>query len=55
MPKNCSNDIQAVITHWDQVIVSGNTTAFHELKTLFGMGGVVHPDNCATRFGTGRN
>ncbi|KAI0297228.1 serine carboxypeptidase S28-domain-containing protein [Multifurca ochricompacta] len=42
MPKNCSNDIQAVIAHWDQVIASGNTTAFDELKTSFGMGGVVH-------------
>ncbi|KAI0293155.1 hypothetical protein B0F90DRAFT_1670933 [Multifurca ochricompacta] len=45
MPKNCSNDIQAVIAHWDQVIASGNTTASDELKTLFGMGRVVHPDD----------
>ncbi|KAI0293151.1 peptidase S28 [Multifurca ochricompacta] len=52
MPKNCSNDIQAVIAHWDQVIASGNTTAFDELKTSFGMGGVVHQDDVV---GTLRN
>ncbi|KAI9446834.1 peptidase S28 [Lactarius indigo] len=45
MPQNCSNDVQRVVAHWDEVIDSGNETALNELKTSFGMGGVVHADD----------
>ncbi|KAF8258280.1 serine carboxypeptidase S28-domain-containing protein [Lactarius quietus] len=42
MPANCSNDVQGVIEHWDEVIDSGNKTAFNELKILFGLGDFVN-------------
>ncbi|KAH8995335.1 serine carboxypeptidase S28-domain-containing protein [Lactarius akahatsu] len=45
MPRNCSNDVQRVIAHWDEIIDSGNETALNELKALFGMSGVVHTDD----------
>ncbi|KAI9444475.1 peptidase S28 [Lactarius indigo] len=45
MPQNCSNDVQRVIAHWDEIIDSGNETALNELKTSFGMGEVVHVDD----------
>ncbi len=45
MPQNCSNDIQRVIAHWDEIIDSGNETAFNELKASFGLGDVIHADD----------
>ncbi|KAI0261078.1 peptidase S28 [Gloeopeniophorella convolvens] len=52
MPKNCSSDVAAVISHWDAVHASGNATAFQELKELFGLGSVTHDDDVV---GTLRN
>jgi hypothetical protein len=45
MPQNCSNDVQGVIAFWDKIIESGNETALNELKTSFGLGGVIHADD----------
>ncbi|KAH8989160.1 peptidase S28 [Lactarius hatsudake] len=45
MPQNCSNDVQRVIAHWDEIIDGGNETAFNELKALFGMSEVIHADD----------
>lgn len=47
MPKNCSADVQAVITHVDQVFTGTNTTAINALKDTFGMGAVTHLDDVA--------
>ncbi|KAA1473364.1 peptidase S28 [Dentipellis sp. KUC8613] len=45
MPQNCSADVQAVVSHFDSVVASGNTSAFNALKAEFGMADVVHPDD----------
>ncbi|KAH9071191.1 serine carboxypeptidase S28-domain-containing protein [Lactarius deliciosus] len=52
MPQNCSNDVQRVVAHWDEVIDSGNETAFNELKALFGMSGVIHADDVVNELTT---
>lgn len=36
MPKNCSADVEAVITYVDKVFFGSNTTAQQELQALFG-------------------
>lgn len=45
MPQNCSNDIQRVVAHWDEIIDSGNETAFNGLKASFGLSDVIHADD----------
>ncbi|KAJ7591573.1 peptidase S28 [Mycena floridula] len=45
MPRNCSADVQAVISHFDQVFSSGNITAINELKTMYSLQDVIHADD----------
>ncbi|KAI0047352.1 peptidase S28 [Auriscalpium vulgare] len=45
MAPNCSADVQAVVAHFDKVLSGSNTTAIAQLKSLFGMSDVVHPDD----------
>lgn len=47
MPSNCSADVQAVISHVDQVFSGNNATAIQALKDSFGMGAVTHLDDVA--------
>ncbi|KAF8055883.1 serine carboxypeptidase S28-domain-containing protein [Lyophyllum atratum] len=47
MPQNCSADVQAVISHVDQVLTGKNAMAIQALKDSFGMGGVAHLDDVA--------
>ncbi|GJJ15866.1 hypothetical protein Clacol_010144 [Clathrus columnatus] len=47
MPKNCSADIEAVISHIDQVFTSGTLAEIQEIKEMFGMGDVRHLDDAA--------
>ncbi|KXN92345.1 Putative serine protease K12H4.7 [Leucoagaricus sp. SymC.cos] len=47
MPKNCSADVQTVITHIDEVFSGSNTTAINEIKNLFGLGDMTHLDDVA--------
>ncbi|KAH6681003.1 putative serine peptidase [Halenospora varia] len=42
IPKACSNDIIAVISHVDTVLATGTDTDKQALKTMFGLGTVVH-------------
>lgn len=42
MPKACSNDIISVITHVDTVLTTGTEAEKQALKTMFGLGTVVH-------------
>ncbi|KAL0063141.1 hypothetical protein AAF712_009931 [Marasmius tenuissimus] len=45
MPKNCSADIEAVITHVDKAIGSNNKTEIQKLKANFGMSNVTNVDD----------
>lgn len=47
MPKNCSADIEAVISHIDEVFVFGTEAQKQEIKDMFGMGDVTHLDDVA--------
>lgn len=47
MPKNCSADIEAVISHVDHVFTTGSAQEKQALKDLFGIGDVTHLDDAA--------
>lgn len=47
MPRNCSADVQAVISHVDKVFTGKNATAIQTLKESFGMGELTHLDDVA--------
>ena len=47
MPKNCSADVEAVISHVDQVLSKGSASEKSELKNIFGIGNVDHDDDAA--------
>ncbi|KAF9464843.1 peptidase S28 [Collybia nuda] len=47
MPSNCSADVQAVISHVDQVFTGKNASAIQALKESFGMGEMTHLDDVA--------
>lgn len=42
MPQNCSADVQAVITHIDQVLETGSQSDINKLKANFGLQGLSH-------------
>ncbi|KAH8094950.1 serine carboxypeptidase S28-domain-containing protein [Cristinia sonorae] len=48
MPKNCSADIQAVVTHFDKVVASGNKKAINALYATFGLEGAQYADDVAS-------
>lgn len=45
MPKNCSADVEAVIGYVDKILGSGNATAIHDMKAIFGLEGIAHDDD----------
>ncbi|RDX48552.1 peptidase S28 [Lentinus brumalis] len=45
MPKNCSADVEAVIGYVDKILDSGNATAIHDMKAIFGLEGIAHDDD----------
>ena len=45
MPANCSADVQAVISHVDQVLTNGTDSDKTNLKTMFGAETLVHDDD----------
>ena len=45
MPKNCSADVEAVIKYIDETFDSGNATAIHDMKSIFGLEDIVHADD----------
>ncbi|CAK5262516.1 unnamed protein product [Mycena citricolor] len=47
MAPNCSADVEAVISHIDQVFTSGNSRAIQSIKNMFGMGSMTHLDDVA--------
>ncbi|KAG5648817.1 hypothetical protein DXG03_000166 [Asterophora parasitica] len=47
MPRNCSADVQAVITHVDKVFTGKNQTAIRDIKDAFGLSNVTHLDDVA--------
>jgi len=47
MPQNCSADVEAVITHVDQVLSNGTASQKSDVKNLFGIGDVDHDDDAA--------
>ncbi|KAL1681595.1 serine carboxypeptidase S28-domain-containing protein [Schizophyllum commune] len=47
MPKNCSADVQAVISYVDEVFTGTNETAIEGVKDAFGLGAITHLDDAA--------
>ncbi|EIN10777.1 hypothetical protein PUNSTDRAFT_132850 [Punctularia strigosozonata HHB-11173 SS5] len=47
MPKNCSADVQAAITHIDKVLTAGSNSSIQSLKATFGLEAVKHNDDAA--------
>lgn len=47
MPKNCTADVEAVISHVDTVFTLGSTSQKNALKAQFGMQNVTHLDDVA--------
>lgn len=47
MPANCSADLQAIITHVDEVLVGDDSSAINELKASFGLGDLTRLDDVA--------
>ena len=47
MPKNCSADVEAVISYIDTTFTSGNTEAINSIKELFNMTELTHLDDFA--------
>ncbi|KAI0368439.1 peptidase S28 [Pilatotrama ljubarskyi] len=47
MPKNCSADVEAVISFVDEVLMSKNASQIKALKENFGLGGLSHDDDFA--------
>lgn len=48
MPANCSADVQAVISHVDDVLTNGSDSDKTQLKTMFGAEALVHDDDFAS-------
>lgn len=48
MPKNCSADVEAVITHVDTVLTTGSKSQISQLKDLFGLSALTHVDDVAS-------
>ena len=42
MPANCSSDLMLAIEHIDSILINGSSTDIENLKTMFGLGTVVH-------------
>jgi hypothetical protein len=47
MPQNCSADVEAVISHIDQVFTSGSTSQINQIKSNFGLQDLTHLDDVA--------
>jgi hypothetical protein len=47
MAANCSADVEAAISHIDQVFSGHNQTAIQQIKELFGLGEMTHLDDVA--------
>lgn len=47
MPKNCSADVQAVISYVDYTFTGNNATAIQVIKDMFGMSNMTHLDDVA--------
>ncbi|KAJ7039614.1 peptidase S28 [Mycena alexandri] len=47
-PKNCSTDMKAVITHWDNVMSHGTKAQQLELLSVFGLQNVTHTADAAS-------
>ena len=47
MPKNCSADVEAVISHIDQVFTSGSKSQINAIKANFGLSNLTHLDDVA--------
>lgn len=47
IPRNCSADIRAVIGYVDEILDSGDTDDIMQMKSLFGLGDIVHHDDFA--------
>lgn len=47
MPVNCSADVEAVITHIDQVFSGRDQKAINEIKDTFGLTAMTHLDDVA--------
>ncbi|RDW88519.1 hypothetical protein BP6252_00551 [Coleophoma cylindrospora] len=53
MPKNCSSDVTLVIDYIDKILLNGTATEKYELKSMFGLEGVVHDDDFASALQNG--
>ena len=47
MPQNCSADVEAVLTHVDQVLTNGSAAQKLALKANFGIASLTHDDDAA--------
>jgi hypothetical protein len=47
MPKNCSADVQTVISHIDKTFTGKDTKAIESIKDMFGMADLTHLDDVA--------
>lgn len=47
MPKNCSADVEKVISYVDMIFTMGTQSQINSLKSLFGMEDVAHLDDAA--------
>ena len=47
MPRNCSSDVQAVISYIDKTFSGRNKTAINAIKDNFGLGELDHLDDVA--------
>ena len=47
MPKNCSADVEAVISQIDQVFTKGPQSQINQIKSAFGLGALTHLDDVA--------
>lgn len=47
MPKNCSSDVQAVISHIDKVFTFGPKSEITKIKATFGLQNLTHLDDVA--------
>jgi hypothetical protein len=47
IPRNCSADVKAVVSYVDGVFAAGDKDDISDLKALFGLGQLEHPDDFA--------
>ena len=47
MPQNCSRDLATIVEHVDDLLLSDNRTAVHELKASFALQDLTHDDDFA--------